>query len=63
MFTYRGVSAGIDFATFKAHQLSDPDECNGRSDSDRYAELRKLVEAWQSHTTGSSQTLADWRHR
>ena len=34
-----------------------------RSDSDRYAELRLLVEAWQSHTTGSSQALADWRHR
>ena len=34
-----------------------------RTDSDRYAELRKLVEAWQSHTTGSSQALADWRHR
>ena len=40
-------------------------ECasDARTDSDRYAELRKLVEAWQSHTTGSSQTLADWRHR
>ena len=36
---------------------------SARSDSDRYAELRKLVEAWQSHTTGSSQTLAEWRHR
>ena len=34
-----------------------------RTDSDRYAELRKLVEAWQSHTVGSSQTLAEWRHR
>jgi hypothetical protein len=34
-----------------------------RTDSDRYAELRKLVEAWQSHITGSSQALADWRHR
>jgi len=34
-----------------------------RSDSDRYAELRKLVEAWQSHTVGSSQALADWRHQ
>ena len=36
---------------------------NTRTDSDRYAELRKLVEAWQSHTVGSSQTLADWSHR
>ena len=36
---------------------------DARTDSDRYAELRKLVEAWQSHTVGSSQTLADWRHR
>ena len=34
-----------------------------RSDADRYAELRKLVEAWQSHTVGSSQTLAGWRHQ
>lgn len=33
------------------------------TDSDRYAELRKLVEAWQLHTTGSSQALADWIHR
>ena len=36
---------------------------NHRTDSDRYAELRKLVEAWQSHTVGSSQTLAEWSHR
>ena len=34
-----------------------------RSDSDRYAELRKLVEAWQSHIVGSSQALANWSHR
>ena len=34
-----------------------------RTDSDRYAELRLLVESWQSHTTGSSQTLAEWSHR
>ena len=34
-----------------------------RTDSDRYAELRKLVESWQSHTVGSSQTLAEWSHR
>ena len=34
-----------------------------RTDSDRYAELRKLVEAWQLHTAGSSQALADWIHR
>ena len=34
-----------------------------RSDSERYAELRKLVEAWQSHIAGSSQSLADWSHR
>ena len=40
-------------------------ECasDARTDSDRYAELRKLVEAWQSHTVGSSQALADWSHR
>jgi hypothetical protein len=63
MFHFRDVSADTDFATFKAHQLADPDECNGRTDSDRYAELRKLVEAWQSHITGSSQALADWSHR
>ncbi len=34
-----------------------------RTDSDRYAELRKLVEAWQSHQAGSSTALAEWRHR
>jgi len=34
-----------------------------RTDSARYNELRKLVEAWQSHTVESSQSLADWRHR
>ena len=34
-----------------------------RIDSDRYAELRKIVEAWQSHTVGSSQKLAEWSHR
>ena len=34
-----------------------------RTDSDRYAELRKLVELWQSHTVGSSQSLANWSHR
>ena len=63
MFHFRDVAAGTDFATFKAHQLADHDKCTGRTDSDRYAELRRLVEAWQSHTTGSSQTLADWSHR
>ena len=34
-----------------------------RTDSDRYAELRKLVEAWQSHQAGSSTALAEWNHR
>lgn len=34
-----------------------------RSDSDRYAELRALVEAWQSHQAGSSTALAEWNHR
>jgi len=34
-----------------------------RTDSDRYAELRALVEAWQSHQAGSSTALAEWRHR
>ena len=34
-----------------------------RTDSARYAELRALVEAWQSHQAGSSTALADWRHR
>ena len=40
-------------------------ECatESRSDSDRYAELRKLVEAWQSHQAGSSTAIADWRHK
>lgn len=35
----------------------------GRSDSDRYPELRALVDAWQSHQAGSSTALAEWRHR
>lgn len=49
MFHFRDVSADTDFATFKAHQLADPDECAGvRTDSDRYAELRALVEKWQA---------------
>ena len=34
-----------------------------RTDSDRYAELRALVEAWQSHQAGSSTALAEWNHR
>lgn len=35
-----------------------------RTDSDRYAELRKLVEAWQKEPSGSTLTLLlDWRHR
>lgn len=34
-----------------------------RTDSHRYAELRSLVEAWQSHQAGSSTALADWRHK
>ena len=34
-----------------------------RTDSDRYAELRALVEVWQSHQAGSSTALADWKHR
>lgn len=41
-----------------------PPACKGeRTDSDRYAELRALVEAWQSHQAGSSTALAEWRHR
>ena len=34
-----------------------------RTDADRYAELRALVEAWQSHQAGSSTALAEWNHR
>ena len=34
-----------------------------RTDTERYAELRALVEAWQSHQAGSSTALAEWRHR
>lgn len=38
--------------------------CKGeRTDTERYAELRALVEAWQSHQAGSSTALAEWRHR
>lgn len=33
-----------------------------RSDSDRYAELRALVEAWQNNRAGIGPLL-DWRHR
>lgn len=40
-----------------------PNCVDKRTDSDRYAELRKLVEAWQSHQAGSSTALADWRHK
>ena len=38
-----------------------------RTDSDRYAELRKLVEAWQSAKSYDDdvplQALRDWSHR
>ena len=62
------VSVAPDIATFQDCQSTNPRycaECAGiiRSDSDRYSELRKLVESWQSHTVGSSQTLAEWSHR
>ena len=67
MFHFRDVSANTDFATFKAHQLADPDECNGRTDTDRYAELRKLVEAYQTAKSYNDdaplQALRDWSHR
>jgi hypothetical protein len=33
-----------------------------RTDSDRYAELRALVEAWQTNRAGIGPLL-DWRHR
>ena len=67
MFHFRDVSANTDFATFKAHQLADPDECNGRTDTERYAELRKLVEAYQTAKSYEDdaplQALRDWSHR
>lgn len=73
MFHFRDVSADTDFATFKAHQLADPDECDGRTDSDRYAELRKLVEDTQREAMDPASPLVvfdnalrlllDWRHR
>jgi len=70
MFHFRDVSADTDFATFKAHQLADPDECNGRTDSDRYAELRKLVEAWKREEVINPAVISDaeralfaWSHR
>ena len=60
-------SVAPDLETFRDCQIVNAHycaECAGiRSDSERYAELRKLVEAWQSHTVGSSQTLAGWRHQ
>jgi len=40
-----------------------PNCVDKRTDSDRYAELRALVEAWQSHQAASSTALAEWRHR
>jgi len=40
-----------------------PNCVDKRTDSDRYAELRALVESWQSHQAGSSTALAEWRHR
>ena len=50
-----------------------PPACKGeRTDSDRYAELRALVEAWKDHVTGptgpavyhdTDAALIDWRHR
>ena len=64
MFHFRDVSANTDFATFKAHQLADPDECNGRTDSERYAELRKLVECWQKNLgQAHKDALIQWKHR
>ena len=47
----------------ECRDLASTEALNYRSDSDRYAELRKIVEAWQSHTVGSSQKLAEWSHR
>lgn len=53
----------------QSHHICDergPCDGNGnlpRTDSDRYTELRALVEAWQLHQAGSSTALADWRHK
>ena len=49
-----------------------PNCVDKRTDSDRYAELRALVEAWKDHVTGptgpavyhdTDAALIDWRHR
>ena len=51
----------------KCRDLASSEELNYRSDSDRYAELRKLVEAYQSAKSYDDdvplQALRDWSHR
>ena len=64
------VSAAPDLATFRdCHSGKYCAECAGiRSDSDRYAELRRLVEAVQIDSKlgtarAALDALLDWRHR
>ena len=57
----------------KCRDLASTEELNYRSDSDRYAELRKLVEDCQREAMDSASTVVmfdnalrlvlDWRHR
>ena len=64
--------------TSQSHHICDEcGPCDGlgnlptpRTDSDRYAELRKLVEAWQQwqrdpkyNTADAPERLMDWSHR
>ncbi len=70
------ISTTSSISTYRLLCAESPlfcQECAGyddeRTDSDRYAELRALVEAWISTHTGlpfaneAWQALFDWRHR
>mgnify|MGYP001233727988 CR=1 FL=1 len=62
------VSVAPDLDAFRDCQNTNARycaECAGiRSDSDRYAELRKLVEAWQSIANQATKDrLLAWRHQ
>lgn len=60
VYTFTHIASGKRFT----NDLTDKQALSAeRTDSDRYAELRALVEAWQSHQAGSSTALAEWRHR
>lgn len=67
------VASCASLAEFTALQRADPAKycalCT-RTDSDRYAELRALVEAWQKwqrdphyNQVDACERLIDWSHR